>query len=63
MLIDRPSDWSYLALLFPIVVCGLGRIVLNYVPPGQPQLILIITLSALSGSSLALSCAKGTAVW
>jgi hypothetical protein len=62
MLIDRPSDWSYLALLFPIVVCGLGRIVLNYVPPGQPQLILIFTLSALSGSPLALSCAKGTAV-
>ena len=63
MLIDWPSDWRYLALLFAIVVCGLGRIVLNYVPPGQPQLILIVTFGALSGSPLAFSCAKGTAVW
>jgi len=63
MLIDGPSDWRYLALLFPIVVGGLGRIVFNYVPPGQPQLILIVTLGALPSSPLALSCAKGTAVW
>jgi hypothetical protein len=30
-------------LLFAIVVCGLGRIVFNNVPPGQPELILIFS--------------------
>jgi hypothetical protein len=43
MLIDGSSDWCYLALLFAIVVCGLGRIVFNNVPPGQPELILIFS--------------------
>jgi hypothetical protein len=63
VLIDGSSDWCYLALLFTIVVCGLGRIVFNNVPPSQPELILIITLSDLPGSPLAFSCAKGTTVW
>ena len=63
VLIDWPSDWCYLALLFPKVVCGLCSNVLNYVPPGQPQLILILPLGALSGSALAFSCAEGTSVW
>jgi hypothetical protein len=63
VLIDGSSDWCDLALLFPIVVCGLSRIILYYVPPSQPELILILSLSALPGSPLAFSCAEGTTVW